>query len=153
MGTVYAHNQRQGAPVDKHRGDTTPGSGDSETTADQREQAADVREGDLDARESQVRAREDAGSERANQVQEILAAADKRDERADARDRVSTKRDMAANLKHWLHRTRNDEADETRRFAWDDRNDSKRDRTASADDRETLAEGTGTRPSTDTENS
>ena len=140
-----------GDDVDKHRTEAGPDSGDIETAEDQREQAADARESALDAREYQVMAREDAESERANRVQEILTAADTRDEQAEARDGVSVKRDMAANLDAWLNDTDNEEAVEARRLAWDDRTHSRRDRTASADDRDHLAED-GIRPSADTEN-
>ena len=137
--------------VDKHRTDAGSGSGDIEAAAAQREQAADARESALDAREYQVMAREDAESERANRVEKILAAADRRDEQAEARDSVSNKRDMAANLDAWLNDTDDEEAGEARRLAWDDRKNSRRDRTASADDRDHLAEG-GTRSSAETEN-
>lgn len=137
--------------MDKHRSDATPDSDDIETAADRREQAADVRESDLDAREFRVMAREDADSERANQVQQIRTAADQRDERADARDVVSNKRLKAANLNAFLNDTDNEDADEARRLAWDDRTHSRRDRTASANDRDHLADS-GTRPEPDSEN-
>jgi len=80
-----------------------------------------------------------------------LTAADKRDEQAEARDDVSSQRDMAANLHAWLKGTDDEEAHEARRLAWDDRSHSRLDRTASAKDRDHLAED-GTGPSADTEN-
>jgi hypothetical protein len=137
--------------VDEDRSEATPDSGDIETTVFRREQAADVRESVLDAREYQVMAREDAESERAHEVQKIRSAADKRDERADARDMVSSKRDMAANLDEWMRESDDHEAPQARELAWDDRKHSRRDRIASAEDREHLA-GKGTRFSADTEN-
>lgn len=124
----------------KHRTDTGPDSGDVGRAADQRELAADVRESALDAREDQVAVREDAESERAIRVDKILAAAEVRDERAEARDLVSNQRLKAGNLDAWLHRTSDGEAQEARQLAWDDRMHSRRDRTASADDRDDLAE-------------
>jgi len=125
--------------VDEHPSEAPPDTGDIETAADRREQAADVRESALDAREYQVMAREDAASARTIEVQKIRTAADKRDELADARDLVSSKRDMAANLDGWLHNTDDDEAPKARELAWNDRKHSRRDRIASADDREHLA--------------
>lgn len=147
-GIAHSGTRSKGLTVDKPPTDSGSDSSDIETAADRREQAADARERDLDAREYQVLAREDADSERANRVQEILTAADKRDGQADARDGVSNKRDMAANLDAWLNDTDDEEAQEARRLAADDRTHSRRDRTASSDARDHLAEG-GTRPSTD----
>jgi hypothetical protein len=97
------------------------------------------REGDLDAREYRVLAREDAECERANQVRKIKAGAGERDEQADARDMVSSRRDMAANLDEWMRKSDDDEPYEARALAAEDRRRSRRDRMASADDRDHLA--------------
>jgi hypothetical protein len=87
----------------------------------------------------------------AHQVQGITTAADRRDEQADARDMVSSKRDMAANLDDWIRRTDDDGAHEARELAWGDRIHARRDRIASAHDRDRLAFNDA-RPSADIEN-
>lgn len=136
--------------MDKDRSDATPLSGDIETATEQREQAADSRERALEAREFRVMAREDADFERAIEVEKIKTAADMRDEQAEARDRVSNKRDMARNLDAWTRMTYDGEGYEARELACGDRAQSRRDRIASADDRDHLADN-GTRPRPDLE--
>jgi hypothetical protein len=106
--------------MDKHTSDAPADRGDdSEVATGRRSQVADM-------------------SERADQVQKIKAAADERDERADARDIASTKRDMAANLDTWIRHAEDDEAHEARELASEDRMHSRRDRVASAADRDHL---------------
>jgi hypothetical protein len=115
--------------------------GDVDETVDQRDREANDRELALDAREAQIEAREARRAERLEDSRGIRADADVRDKQADDRDWDASKRDMAANVKSWLHQDDKDgEALVDRKAASRDRNDSKGDRTSSAVDRGLLTE-------------
>jgi hypothetical protein len=117
--------------------------GDVDETVDQRERErqSDDREHALDAREAQIEAREASRAERLDDSRGIRADADVRDKQADDRDWDASKRDMAANLKSWLHQDDKDgEALADREAASQNRNDSKGDRISSAIDRGLLTE-------------
>ena len=85
-------------------------------------------------------ARTPSEAERARETQEILDAADDRDDRASVRDSLADLRDEAASLEAFLGDTDGGAAGlKARRFAVLDREDSKVDRVAAAGDRTRLA--------------
>jgi hypothetical protein len=96
----------------------------------------------MDNPEAVLTARETFQDDREQKVQNIIAAADERDEEADARDAVADERDQAASLAAFL--SPGDDYDLTlkaRRSAAVDRLDSKIDRASSAQDRSELTDG------------
>jgi hypothetical protein len=87
-------------------------------------------------------ARESLQDGREEKVQQIIAAADERDDEADVRDAVADKRDQAASLAAFLSSGHTyDETLKARRSAAADRLDSKSDRASSARDRSELTDG------------
>ncbi len=101
--------------------------------------ASSEREGDLGAREVQVDADEAWVSERAEHVEEILAAADERDERAAVRDEAADVREQAASLAASLRDPQYVASLKARRAAANDRSQSKSDRFEGALDRSKLS--------------
>lgn len=95
---------------------------------------------DSDAREASAEADEARFAERADQVDQILAAADERDERADLRDEEADAREQAASLDSFLHDPEYDATLKARRAAAIDRSYSKTDRAAGASDRANLSD-------------
>jgi hypothetical protein len=87
-------------------------------------------------------ARESLQDDREEKVQQIIAAAEERDDEADVRDNLADKRDQAASLAAFLSTGHTyDETLKARRSAAADRLDSKNDRTSSARDRSELTDG------------
>ena len=124
----------------------------SDVASVQQQASADDRERALDVRESTLRAQELRQVERADEVEQVLLKAARRDEVADARDEAAAKRDMTADstvdrrrphhLRHaWPHMGQSLPDAEARQEALDDRLHSRSDRKASAVDRAVLADG------------
>jgi hypothetical protein len=85
-------------------------------------------------------------SESTGRIEEILTAAELRDEQADVRDSEAYRRDMAANLDAFVRRVDDDEAYQARSQAAKDRAHARADRVASKLDRHLL---TGLSPNAD----
>ena len=107
--------------------------------AAERDARASARETELDAREIRADAQEARESDRAQETEEILTAADERDGRAEMRDRVADERERAASLRSFLHDDEYAAALQTRRAAAMDRSHSKTDRISGASDRAKLS--------------
>lgn len=75
------------------------------------------READLDARQIRVEADEARSSERADQADQILAAAVERDERAEIRDEEADAREQVSSLHSFLHDPEYDATLKARRAA------------------------------------
>lgn len=116
----------------------TPDLGQDEpSTSVQAQQSAEA-----DNREAVLTAREILQNDREKKVQQIIAAADERDDEADARDALADKRDQAASLAAFLSTGHTYDATlKARRSAAGDRLDSKIDRKSSAQDRSELTDG------------
>lgn len=100
------------------------------------------REAGLNEREVDAAAREARVNDRADDIKEVLADADRRDERADARDLVADEREHAASLDAFVHpNDQHDAAMKARRSSAIDRSDLKSERTSSADGRSRLSDG------------
>jgi hypothetical protein len=91
-------------------------------------------------------AERDQTTDERDRVEEILRAAEQRDDQADARDSEAYRRDMATNLEAFVHRVDDDEAYQARSLAAKDRARARADRVASKLDRHLL---TGLSPNAD----